>query len=66
MPSVGYGNNGQYYAPSGLVTWASAEPPIEQVEGDDIWLLFALGERELPAISQADDEAWSFKYPGGA
>ena len=66
MPTIGYGNNGQFYAPSGLITWDSASPPEERSAGDDVWTLWALGETWVPSVAPADDEANSFLYPGGA
>lgn len=65
MPDPGYGPNGERLDPTGLISWQSNAPPVPVVEGDDQWVIYAIGMTYLPAISLTDDESWKSVYPGG-
>ena len=59
MNDPGYGPNGERLPAVGLVSWRAAAPPEVVTEGEDTWIIYALGETHVPFVSQADDEAWT-------
>lgn len=63
MPDPGYGDNGEYTAPSGKVDWeAQAPPALANVPALNN-VLFPLGETELPFLDLLDMEIWLVHEP---
>lgn len=65
MADPGYGPNGERTPASGLTVWLANGPILTINEADDVWGVHALGLVSIPFISQSDDEAMTYIYPGG-
>ena len=66
MADPGYGPNGERLDPVGLVSWQAQAPPVDLTAGYDIYYLQPWGVAVAPFLVQADEEAWSNVYLGGA
>lgn len=65
MTDPGYGPNGQRLTTSGRISFEANGPILTINSGDDVWTIDPLGVRTVPFISQTDDEAITYIYPGG-